>query len=121
MPNEYPKADDLLRPREVTELFGVRTSTIARSAREGKLTPLRTPGGTAGPASAGYSATPSEAEQQLAEDAARLYGQGWNIRQVAGKNRLQLVPHPRQSPDTAEPWRALSRGRYLSARWRLKA
>jgi excisionase family DNA binding protein len=37
--------EELLRPREVADLFGVRTSTIAQWAREGKLTPLRTPGG----------------------------------------------------------------------------
>jgi excisionase family DNA binding protein len=37
--------DELLRPREVAEIFGVRPTTIARWAREGKLTPLRTPGG----------------------------------------------------------------------------
>jgi excisionase family DNA binding protein len=91
MPNEYPDAHDLLRPREVAELFGVRTSTIARWAREGKLTPLRTPGGHRRYSRAGIrrlladEATPSDAEQQLAEDAARLYSQGWNIRQVAEK------------------------------------
>lgn len=37
--------EELLRPREVADLFGVRTSTVAQWAREGKLTPLRTPGG----------------------------------------------------------------------------
>ncbi|GAB2804431.1 hypothetical protein GCM10027176_06730 [Actinoallomurus bryophytorum] len=37
--------EDLLRPREVAAIFGVRTPTIARWAREGRLTPLRTPGG----------------------------------------------------------------------------
>jgi excisionase family DNA binding protein len=37
--------DDLLTPREVAEMFGVRTTTIARWAREGKLTALHTPGG----------------------------------------------------------------------------
>jgi excisionase family DNA binding protein len=36
---------ELLRPREVAALFGVRPATIARWAREGCLTPLRTPGG----------------------------------------------------------------------------
>jgi anti-sigma regulatory factor (Ser/Thr protein kinase) len=40
-----PGDDTLLRPREVAQLFGVRPSTIARSAREGRLTPLLTPGG----------------------------------------------------------------------------
>jgi excisionase family DNA binding protein len=45
MPNDYPDHDQLLRPREVAEIFGVRTTTIARWAREGRLTPFRTPGG----------------------------------------------------------------------------
>jgi excisionase family DNA binding protein len=45
VPDAYLAADELLRPREVADLFGVRTSTIAQWAREGKLTPLRTPGG----------------------------------------------------------------------------
>jgi excisionase family DNA binding protein len=37
--------EDLLRPREVAAIFGVRTATLARWARDGRLTPLRTPGG----------------------------------------------------------------------------
>jgi AraC-like DNA-binding protein len=45
-PQQHIVGDDaLLRPREVAALFGVRPSTIARWAREGKLTPLLTPGG----------------------------------------------------------------------------
>jgi excisionase family DNA binding protein len=85
--------DDLLRPREVAEIFGVRTTTIARWAREGKLTPLRTPGGhrrysreailrILADVDAGRdgNAGPTAA---IAEDAARLYAQGWSIRQVA--------------------------------------
>jgi excisionase family DNA binding protein len=90
MPNDYPEADDLLRPREVAQLFGVRTATIARWAREGKLTPIRTPGGHRRYSRADIrrlladETTPNDA-QQLAEDAARLYDQGWSIRQVAEK------------------------------------
>jgi excisionase family DNA binding protein len=91
MPNDYPDHEQLLRPREVAEIFGVRTTTIARWARESRLTPFRTPGGHRR-----YSrdtvvrllaqdATPDEAERQWAEDAARLYVQGWSIRQVAEK------------------------------------
>ncbi|MGI5233744.1 helix-turn-helix domain-containing protein [Actinoallomurus sp. CA-142502] len=86
-----PVPDDLLKPREVAELFGVRTTTIARWAREGKLSPLRTPGGHRRYSRADIrrilaeEATPHEAERQLAEDAVRLYNQGWSIRQVAGK------------------------------------
>ncbi|GAB2806233.1 hypothetical protein GCM10027176_09010 [Actinoallomurus bryophytorum] len=89
MPNHYSDTGDLLRPRELAELIGVRTATIARWASEGKLTPLRTPGGHRRYSKADISrllagkATPSEAEQELATDAARLYDQGWSIRQVA--------------------------------------
>jgi len=91
MPTDYSDTNDLLRPREVAELFSVRTATIARWAREGKLAPLRTPGGHRRYSRAGIlrlladEATPSEAERQLAEDAVRLYSQGWSIRQVAEK------------------------------------
>jgi excisionase family DNA binding protein len=90
MPNDYSDADDLLRPREVAALFGVRTATIARWAREGKLTPLRTPGGHRRYSRADIrrlladEATPDDV-RQLAEDAGRLYDQGWSIRQVAEK------------------------------------
>jgi excisionase family DNA binding protein len=45
MHHDFPDTDALLTPREVAGLFGVRTTTIARWAREGALTPLRTPGG----------------------------------------------------------------------------
>jgi excisionase family DNA binding protein len=91
MPNHYSNADDLLRPREVADLLGVRAATIARWAREGKLTPLRTPGGHRRYSKTDIrrlltdEATPSEAQQELATDAARLYQQGWSIRQVAEK------------------------------------
>lgn len=37
--------DDLLTPREVARIFAVRTTTIARWARDGRLAPVRTPGG----------------------------------------------------------------------------
>ena len=84
--------DRLLTPREVAELFGVRTTTIARWVREGRLTSFLTPGGhrryhlpevrallnTTKPA-------PSEAERQMTQDAVRLYERGWSIRQVAEK------------------------------------
>lgn len=82
MPTDYSDTDDLLRPREVAELFGVRTATIARWAREGKLTPLRTPGGHRRYSRPGIrrlladEATSSEAERQLAEDAAAPHPHG---------------------------------------------
>jgi excisionase family DNA binding protein len=91
MPTDYPNYEQLLTPREVAEIFGVRTTTIARWAREGRLDPLRTPGGHRR-----YSwdtvirllaqgTTSEKDEPQWAEDAARLYEQGWSIRKVAEK------------------------------------
>jgi excisionase family DNA binding protein len=89
-PHLHGPDDELLRPREVAALFGVRPTTIARWAREGKLTPLRTPGGHRRYSLAGVREvldreTPPEAAAAkiMAEDAARLYEQGWSIRQVA--------------------------------------
>ena len=84
--------DELLTPREVAELFGVRTTTIARWARDGRLTPLWTPGGhrrysradvRALIAAEDRASARTAEEQRMAEDAARLYEQGWSIRQVA--------------------------------------
>jgi excisionase family DNA binding protein len=83
-----PEPDDLMRPREVAEIFGVRTTTIARWAREGRLTPLRTPGGHRRYRRAAIlrllaADEPGPEETLRAQDAARLYEQGWTIRQVA--------------------------------------
>ena len=80
--------EELLKPREVAEIFGVRTTTIARWAREGRLTPLRTPGGHRRYAWSGIrdllnAETEPGTTESFAEDAARLYQQGWTIRQVA--------------------------------------
>ncbi|GLY89543.1 helix-turn-helix domain-containing protein [Actinoallomurus iriomotensis] len=81
--------DDLLRPREVAEIFGVRTTTIARWAREGRITAVPTPGGhrryhradvqTLLDARTDADASPAAREQ----DAVRLYEMGWSIRRVA--------------------------------------
>ena len=84
----------LLRPREVAALFGVRPTTIARWARAGRLSPVFTPGGhrryrpddvreVLG--SDGPSEEEVTAEDVMAQDAVRLYEQGWNIRQVADR------------------------------------
>lgn len=82
-----PDRPDLLTPREVAEIFGVRTTTIARWAREARLTPLRTPGGHRRYTREGIGELLNEeaagAENRLAEDAVRLYEQGWSVRQVA--------------------------------------
>lgn len=79
--------DALLRPREVARMFGVRPSTIARWAREGRLTPLFTSGGHRR-----YRLdhirillTATELDPIMVDDAVRLYEQGWTIRQVAAR------------------------------------
>jgi excisionase family DNA binding protein len=41
----FRRDDDLLKPREAAELLGVRTTTVARWAREGRLPSVSTPGG----------------------------------------------------------------------------
>lgn len=72
-------------------MLGVRTPTLVRWVREGRLTAWFTPGGHRRyPLSeirrilAGDDPRPGE-EGQMAQDAVRLYEQGWNIRQVADK------------------------------------
>lgn len=82
--------DELLAPREVAKIFGVPVPTIARWAREGRLVPVRTPGGHRRYSRKSVRELLAEADtgpdlerEQLAQDAARLYGQGWSIRQVA--------------------------------------
>ncbi|GLY86008.1 helix-turn-helix domain-containing protein [Actinoallomurus iriomotensis] len=83
---------DLLTPREVAQIFGVRTTTIARWAREGRLAFNRTPGGHRRYAASAIRRLMSEIAAESTddlriaeEDAARLYDQGWTIRQVAEK------------------------------------
>ena len=75
-------------PREVAELFGVRTTTIARWAREGVLSAVATPGGhrryRRGEIAAALAKTTVPDEQRrIEQDAVRLYDQGWSIRRVA--------------------------------------
>lgn len=84
--------DHLLTPREVAELFGVRTTTIARWVREGRLPSMLTPGGHRRYRLRHVRALldrtkpdESELDRRTAEDAVRLYDQGWSIRQVAEK------------------------------------
>jgi excisionase family DNA binding protein len=99
--------DELLRPREVAEVFGVRTTSIARWAREGRITAVFTPGGHRRYRRADVqalldadaaAASPSDREQ----DAVRLYEMGWSIRWVAqefgmsyGAMRRLLIRHVR--------------------------
>lgn len=85
--------DELLTPREVAEIFGVRTTTIARWSREGRLAPLRTPGGHRRFTRSSVRAVLEQDAQEepgrdiesaeFVEDAVRMYEQGWGIRQVA--------------------------------------
>jgi hypothetical protein len=71
-------------------MFGVRTTTIARWARDGILTALTTPGGHRRyrrteivAAVAAHHTTGSDEERRREQDAVRLYEQGWSIRRVA--------------------------------------
>lgn len=70
-------------------MLGVRTTTIARWARDGLLKPaVHTPGGhrryRRGEVLAQRDADTIE-RRQFEEDAARLYDQGWPIRRVAAE------------------------------------
>jgi excisionase family DNA binding protein len=86
-------SDDLLRPREVAELFGVRVSTITRWTRLGRLrAAVSTPGGHRRYLRADVLSLRDRSEdevgaarEEMEGDAVRLYEQGWNIRQVAEK------------------------------------
>ena len=85
--------DRLLTPREVAGIFGVRTTTIARWSNEGRLAFFLTPGGHRRFRLSGVRALldqdredrkeQTDLEWQVAQDAIRLYDQGWSIRQVA--------------------------------------
>jgi excisionase family DNA binding protein len=89
-PASEPRDELLLTPREVAALFGVRTTTIARWARLGRVRALLTPGGHRR-----YSPSDirplleveglSANQEQLEQDAVRMYVQGWSIRQVADR------------------------------------
>lgn len=99
--------DQLLTPREAAEILGVRTTTIARWARHGRLkTVLHTPGGHRRyrradiTALRGYETEPRPEQNSIEQDAVRLYEQGWPIRRVAdefgfsyGKTRRILLQH----------------------------
>jgi excisionase family DNA binding protein len=94
MPNKLPDDAAFLTPREVAEIFGVRTTTIARWAREGRLPAFLTPGGHRRYRREDVRQLLDEQEQgtaleeaarPLPEDAARLYDEGWSIRQIAEK------------------------------------
>jgi excisionase family DNA binding protein len=86
--------EQLLTPREVAEILGVRAATVGLWARIGALKPaLRTPGGhrryrradveAFRESGQGIVITPER--RQMEEDVVRLYQQGWSIRQVAAR------------------------------------
>ena len=94
--HHFDDGDRLLTPREVAQMFGVRTTTIARWSVEGRLASFLTPGGHRRYRLADVrvlldakKATETDVDRQLADDAVRLYGQGWSIRQVAEKFDLE--------------------------------
>jgi excisionase family DNA binding protein len=96
--------DDLLRPREVAELFGVRTTTIARWAREGVLIAVTTPGGhrryRRSEIITALEQTSGSTGQQRIEDAVRPYDQGWPIRRVVRSELWGDAPASRgEHPD----------------------
>lgn len=86
-----PPDPTFLTPREVAQLFGVRTTTIARWARAGRLQATLTPGGHRRYRRADVQEllddddlgdlTPARTQREA--DAVRLYDEGWSIRQVA--------------------------------------
>src|SRR4051812_30016058 len=84
--------DDLLTPREAARILGVRVATVRWWARIGALKPaVRTPGGhrrSRRAAVLAYGEAASIADpgrERREQDAVRLYGQGWSIRQVADR------------------------------------
>lgn len=92
MPPKMPQFpnDHLLTPREVAEIFGVRTTTLARWTRAGRLSCKLTPGGHRRYQWAHVQKllepTEEDVEQErLERDATRLYLQGWSIRRVAAE------------------------------------
>jgi excisionase family DNA binding protein len=101
-PLDFGPDDDLLRPREVAAMLGVRTATIARWARDGLLkSTVLTPGGhrryrradvCAAQQATGTSEEPDPEQQRMTQDAVRLYDQGWPIRLVAAQFGLGYGP-----------------------------
>jgi transposase len=92
-----PVSDDddrLLTPREVADIFDVRTTTVARWARAGRLMVQWTPGGHRRyRLSDVRAALGAHAVERIAvrtpegalADVVRLYEQGWSIRRVAAE------------------------------------
>ena len=86
------QTEALLTPAEVAAMFRVDPKTVTRWAKAGKLSAIRTLGGHRRYRLADVRAlleslaTPVDPERELLEkDAARLYDEGWSIRQVAAR------------------------------------
>jgi excisionase family DNA binding protein len=91
LPSDISPDEQLMTPREVANLFGVRTTTVARWSREGRLKATWTPGGhrrylrgDVVQLNRGTGAEQVDPQQErLEQDMVRLYSQGWSIRRVA--------------------------------------
>jgi excisionase family DNA binding protein len=87
------RGEDLLTPREVAKLLGVRVTTVGLWARIGALKPdVRTPGGHRRYRRSAVLAlresrhpVPDSERTRMEQDAVRLYLQGCSIRQVAAR------------------------------------
>jgi excisionase family DNA binding protein len=81
----------LLRPREAADILGITVTALARLARDGELPSVPTLGGHRRYRPADIRALFDEkdahdpARTAMEEDAARLYDEGWSIRQVASR------------------------------------
>ena len=103
--NPREEDDDLLTPREVAQICGVSAVTVGRWARTGVLKPYaRTPGGQRrfrrSDVEAHRDTQTHPHDEKVAQDAVRLYEQGWTIRRVAqeldcgyGRMRRILLQH----------------------------
>lgn len=86
-----PLDNGLLRPREAADILGVTVTTLARLARDRGLPSVPTLGGHRRYRPADIRALFDEkgardpVRTAMEEDAARLYDEGWSIRQVANR------------------------------------
>lgn len=92
MESSTPTSDDdyILPPRAASEMLGVTPQTLAQWSRMGKLPFKRTLGGHrrysfSAVQQAREANTARKGQNETEREAARLYAQGWSIRQVAVK------------------------------------
>jgi hypothetical protein len=79
--------DGLLKPAEAARMFGVRPAVLARWSRDGRITPLYTPGAHRRYSRSELTRILSERsdEPEWIDDAILLYRQGRSVRQIAAK------------------------------------